>query len=213
MSRPSWLCGLAALGSAFAVAGAARAEQSETTTTTSTASNTPADANPPPNGWQLGPGSREVVLPPKFLLMLGLQAFAVTNKVMAGAAGRTGKYWGPRFEVSLLGTIDPVADLGPFLGNQFGLYIEGTPLRWQRFDLSAGLGTDIYLLWGINSDLAEFTLAAEANANYWVTQVIGVSLGVRGYPLHTAGIAPGERRDGSAGNPVLISAGVSWRSE
>src|SRR5690348_376641 len=108
MTLPEWLCRLTALGTAIAVAGVARAEQSETTATT--ASTAAGDRSTDANVWHSSPDSPQVVPPPKFPLLLALQAFAVTNKVMAGAAARTGRYWGPRFEVSLLGTIDPVAD-------------------------------------------------------------------------------------------------------
>ena len=143
---------------------------------------------------------------------LALQGFFVAQKVMPGLALRLGKYWGPRFEASFIWTTQSVAPLGSFLGNQFALYLEGTPVRSSWFELNGGLGADIYYLWGIHGDLTQISLSAEANLSCWFTPRLGALLGVRGYPLHTSGLELGTRRDGSTGSPVLISVGIEWRT-
>ena len=141
-----------------------------------------------------------------------LQGFAAQNKVMPGLALRLGRRWGIRVETSFIWTTDPAAGLGSFLGNQLGLYVEATPLRRPRFDATMGAGVDAYFLWGIHHNLTEAALSVEANAAYWVRPSWGVVLGLRGYLLQKRGLELGTRRDGSAGNPILLTAGVAVRS-
>ena len=131
-----------------------------------------------------------------------LQGFAAQNKVMPGLALRLGRRWGIRVETSFIWTTDPAAGLGSFLGNQLGLYVEATPLRRPRFDATRG----------IHHNLTEAALSVEANAAYWVRPSWGVVLGLRGYLLQKRGLELGTRRDGSAGNPILLTAGVAVRS-
>ena len=160
----------------------------------------PANEAPPSDGTAVADAGSEpqpvVVHVPA---ALALQGFAVSNKVMPGVALRLGKYWGPRLEASFIWTTDPVAGHGAFLGNQFAVYLEATPLRVASFELSVGLGTDVYYLWAIHGDLARISLSAEANMSYWVTPRFGVLLGFRGYPLESEGLELGTRRDGSSG--------------
>jgi len=172
---------------------------------------------PPPDG-SIAPYATfepQPVAPPptvKVPAALALQGFAVASKAMPGVAVRLGKYWGPRVEASFLWTTAPKAGVGAFLGNQFGFYLEGTPVRSSRFELNVGLGADVYYLWGIHGDLAKIALSAEANLSYWATPTFGGCLGVRGYPLQSQGLELGTRFDGSAGTPILMTAGIQWRT-
>jgi hypothetical protein len=195
----SVFCGVLVLASA----NSARADYREVTGTDSTDTAAEPEADPSP------PAEASPSLP----VAAAVQGFLVVDKVMPGVALRVGETWGARLEASLLWTTRPPPDIDAFLGNQFGIYLEATPLRSQRFDLSLGAGSDIYYLWGVHGDLLEFSLSVEANASYWFTPSFGGLLGIRAYPLASSGLELGTARSGASGSPVLVTLGVQWRSQ
>jgi len=100
---------------------------------------------------------------------------------------------------------------GSWLGNQLGLFLMLTPLRERYFDVSIGLGADLYLLWGIHSDVREAAFTPRVVARLWPLERLGVTFMARSYLLHSDGLDLGTARDGSSGPPILLSTGITWR--
>lgn len=100
---------------------------------------------------------------------------------------------------------------GRWLGNQLGLFLMLTPLRERYFDLNIGLGADLYLLWGVHSEVREAALTPRVVARIWPWERLGVTFMARSYLLSTQGLELGIARGGGSGLPILLSTGVTWR--
>ena len=77
--------------------------------------------------------------------------------------------------------------------------------------VSVGIGGDFYLLWGIHEDATEAALAPRLVARIWPLADLALSFSARTHLLHSDGLGLGTQRDGSAGPPLLISTGITWR--
>jgi len=138
--------------------------------------------------------------------------FWADGKVMPGLELSGGKDW---FQLDIelafvaLSKSSPDFD-GTFLGNQLGIFAMFTPLRDRYYEVSAGIGADFYLLWGIQSEVVERALAPRLSARIWPLEHVAVTLTARAYPVHTSGLDLGTRRDGSDGSPLLITSGITW---
>jgi hypothetical protein len=141
------------------------------------------------------------------------QWFWLQGKAMPGielAAGRG--LFELDLELSFLTLTERSGDLdSSFLGNQLGAFLMLTPLRGRYFDLNVGLGGDLYLLWGIQSGVSEAALAPRVVARIWPFENLGLTFMARSYLLHSDGMDLGTARDGSAGPPILLSTGITWR--
>lgn len=146
---------------------------------------------------------------------VGLQWFAVRDKVMAGVSARlSGERWALRLELSGMWTTSQVPEVdATFLGTPLALYLEVIPFHLDRLDVSAGVGADQYPLWGIHGDFFELALATRVDATFWFARSFGVSGAARYHVIASDGLDLGTNRDGSAGLPVLFSVGLLWRSK
>lgn len=146
---------------------------------------------------------------------VGVQWFAVSEKVMAGVSARLGgETWAVRLELSGMWTTSPVPEVdATFLGTPLALYLEVIPFDLDRLDLSAGVGADQYPLWGIHGDFFELALATRVDVTFWFARSFGVSGAARYHVIASDGLDLGTTRDGSAGLPVLFSVGLVWRSK
>jgi hypothetical protein len=141
-----------------------------------------------------------------------LQTLWAHDKVLTGATLRfgSGMFFGA-LETHLMWTTDrPDTIDRPFLGSQYGLYFELVPLRTRIVELSAGVGTDIFHLWGVHGDEVQASLATKLQAHAHLTQRLAATLGARAYPLSTSGVGLGETRNGGRGMPILLSTGLEW---
>ena len=115
-------------------------------------------------------------------------------------------------ELSFIGLTERSHELDSgFVGNQVGTYLMLTPLRNRYFDVSAGLGADIYLLWGIHPDAHEAAFAPRVVARIWPLEDLALTVSARTYLFESDGLELGTARNGSEAPRVLISTGLTWR--
>ena len=136
-----------------------------------------------------------------------------TGKAMPGLTYRAGHrmVW-VDLETSLVFLTKPSTELdSPLLGNQLGAYFAFRPLYGKRGELTTGIGSDAYWLWGIHGDAWEVSLSLRLAGHAWLTRTFGVFATARAYPVATSGLELGVNRDGTRGLPVLFGAGVEWR--
>lgn len=146
---------------------------------------------------------------------LGAQVFNPRGKVMTGPAFRIGenRFW-VAIEFSPIWLVEDSPDFnGSVLGNQWGFHVELAPVISPRFELLAGVGLDVYHLWGIHGDEVLYALTLKLHAQYRMTRNASMFATLRGYPLSSDGLELGRDRRGDMLVPVLGSVGVEWRWE
>lgn len=141
------------------------------------------------------------------------QWFWVDGKAMPGIELGLGREW---FELDLELSFITLTERSPQLdgrwaGNQLGAFAMFTPVREPWLDVSVGLGGDIYLLWGVHSDVTEAALAPRAVVRLWPSEQLAISVTARSHLVHSEGLELGTARNGSSGLPVLLSTGITWR--
>ena len=141
------------------------------------------------------------------------QWFWVQGKAMPGLELGLGRSWFELdLELSFVTLTERSSELdGRWAGNQLGAFAMFTPVRERWFDVSAGLGGDFYLLWGIHSDASEAALAPRAVVRLWPSADLAISASARTYLLHSGGLELGTERNGRSGPAVLLSTGITWR--
>jgi hypothetical protein len=141
------------------------------------------------------------------------QWFWVQGKAMPGfELGLARDWFELDLELSFISLTERSRELeGRWAGNQLGAFAMFMPVREPWLDVSVGLGGDFYLLWGVHSEAAEAALTPRAVVRLWPTQELAISFSARSYLVHSAGLELGTERNGSAGPPVLLSTGITWR--
>jgi hypothetical protein len=143
---------------------------------------------------------------------LSAQWFWARDKIMTGLELSLGyRFVQLDLEASFVGLTEH-ADVidASLLGNQLGAFLMFTPMDERYYDVSAGLGGDFYVLWGIHSEAFEAALAPRLQVRVWPLPHLGLTFNARVYLFSSDGLALGTDSSGDAGLPLLVSTGLSW---
>ena len=143
---------------------------------------------------------------------IGGEGFLVEDKIILGldGGGFFGHHFGLHIDAALVfsGEDAPSKGVdGHFIGALLGIHVQGRIPITSTLETRAGIGVDLWPLWGIDANELLYGLPIFGEARLYAAEHWSFFGRVRYYLAQSERIRPGENFQGTTQTPVIISAG------